>query len=93
MEGDIKLPLPQYIEKIIEEGEQEDSYYAQNLKLVEQLEEVVMMWERHMIKVLETYNAKVTSFITIFRRAYSFVMRSRKNSRKFSYRFLRVRVP
>lgn len=59
MEGDIKLPLPQYIEKIIEEGEQEDSYYAQNLKLVEQLEEVVMMWERHMIKVLETYNAKV----------------------------------
>lgn len=59
MEGDIKLPLPQYIEKIIEDGEKEDSYYAQNSKLVEQLEEVVMMWERHMIKVLETYNAKV----------------------------------
>ncbi|XP_069678773.1 dynein axonemal heavy chain 10-like [Periplaneta americana] len=56
LKGDIKLPIP-HIPGLYKEDVSKESL-AKDPKLVNQLEELVMSWERHITKISDTYLAK-----------------------------------
>jgi hypothetical protein len=57
VEGGIVLPIP-YIAALHEEGTSTQAL-AKDSCLIQQLEEVVMSWERHVTKTIENYVAQV----------------------------------
>ncbi|KAF2892470.1 hypothetical protein ILUMI_13689 [Ignelater luminosus] len=59
IEDDIQLPLSDFPD-IFDSGIDDDAI-IQDKKMIESLEEVIMSWERHIMKVIELYLAKTPS--------------------------------
>jgi hypothetical protein len=57
VEGDIMLPIP-HIAALHQDGTSTQAL-AKDSCLIQQLEEVVMCWERHVAKTIESYLAQV----------------------------------
>jgi hypothetical protein len=57
VEGDVILPIPHIAALHQEDRSIQD--LAKDPHLIGQLEEVVMSWERHMTKIIDSYLAKV----------------------------------
>ncbi|XP_050455387.1 dynein axonemal heavy chain 10 [Cataglyphis hispanica] len=57
IEGDILLAMPNIPE--LNDPAITDDMLLQNKKIVEQMEEVIMSWEKHILKIMESYMNKV----------------------------------
>lgn len=58
LEGDIQLQIPDI--DVLHDENLTPEILSQDSELVEQLEEVVMSWEQHITKVIESFLSKVS---------------------------------